>query len=54
MLRLFSLQPFPEKHAHVRTTLSGVPYMQEVMPVTLHEGGNSEFEAACKAVKGQR
>jgi hypothetical protein len=30
------------------------PYMGEVAPVTLHEGGNSDFEAACKAVKGQR
>jgi hypothetical protein len=30
------------------------PYMGEVAPVTLHEGSNSEFEAACKAVKGQR
>jgi len=28
------------------------PYMREVVPVTLHEGSNSEFEAACKAVKG--
>jgi hypothetical protein len=26
----------------------------EVLPVTLHEGGNSEFQAACKAVKGER
>ena len=30
------------------------PYMREVVPVTLHEGNNSEFEAACKAVKGTR
>jgi hypothetical protein len=30
------------------------PYMKEVVPVTLHEGSNSEFEAACKAVKGKR
>jgi hypothetical protein len=30
------------------------PYMREVVPVTLHEGGNAEFEAACKAVKGTR
>jgi hypothetical protein len=30
------------------------PYMREVVPVTLHEGGNSEFEAACKALKGER
>ena len=27
------------------------PYMAEVVPVTLHEGGKSDFEAACKAVK---
>jgi hypothetical protein len=31
-----------------------VPYMQEAVPVTLHEGGNAEFQAACKAVKGER
>jgi hypothetical protein len=29
----------------------GRPYMAEVVPVTLHEGSKSEFEAACKAVK---
>jgi hypothetical protein len=29
----------------------GRPYMAEVVPVTLHEGGKSEFEEACKAVK---
>jgi len=28
--------------------------LPEVLPVTLHEGGNAEFEAACKAVKGMR
>ncbi|HSM86493.1 MAG TPA: hypothetical protein VLT16_10095 [Candidatus Limnocylindrales bacterium] len=27
------------------------PYMAEVVPVTLHEGGKQEFNAACKAVK---
>jgi hypothetical protein len=27
------------------------PYMAEVVPVTLHEGSKSEFEAACAAVK---
>jgi hypothetical protein len=27
------------------------PYMAEVVPVTLHEGGEREFEAACTAVK---
>jgi hypothetical protein len=26
-------------------------YMEEVSPVTLHEGGKSEFDAACAAVK---
>jgi hypothetical protein len=25
-----------------------------VAPLTLHEGGNSDLEAACKAVKSQR
>ena len=30
------------------------PSLPEVLPVTLHEGGNAEFEAACKAVKGMR
>jgi hypothetical protein len=30
------------------------PYIGEVVPVTLHEGSNSEFEAACKAVKGTK
>jgi hypothetical protein len=30
------------------------PNLAEVLPVTLHEGSNSEFEAACKAVKGER
>lgn len=29
------------------------PYMAEVVPVTLHEGSNSEFEAACNAVKSR-
>jgi hypothetical protein len=27
------------------------PYMREVVPVTLHEGSRSDFDAACKAVK---
>lgn len=30
------------------------PYMAEVVPVTLHEGGNAEFEAACKTVEAGR
>lgn len=29
------------------------PYMAEVVPVTLREGSNSEFEAACNAVKSR-
>ena len=29
----------------------GRPYMAEVAPVTLHEGGKGDFEAACKAAK---
>jgi hypothetical protein len=29
------------------------PYMGEVSPVTLHEGGKSDFEAACAAVKSR-
>jgi hypothetical protein len=27
------------------------PYMQEVVPVTLHEGSHADFEAACAALK---
>jgi hypothetical protein len=27
------------------------PYKQEVVPLTLHEGSNSEFNAACSAIK---
>jgi hypothetical protein len=27
------------------------PYMEEVVPLTLHQGGKGEFEAACKTVK---
>ena len=38
----------------LRQSLNGVPYMQEVVPVTLHEGGNADFEEACKAVKGTK
>ncbi|MGE5321681.1 MAG: hypothetical protein ACM3SW_02385 [Actinomycetota bacterium] len=30
------------------------PYMAEVVPVTLHEGGKSDFEAACKSVQAAR
>lgn len=29
------------------------PYMAEVSPVTLHEGGRADFDAACKAVKSR-
>lgn len=38
----------------LRQSLNGVPYMQEVATVTLHEGSNSEFEAACQAVKATK
>jgi hypothetical protein len=27
------------------------PYISEVSAITLHEGGKSDFEAACAAVK---
>ncbi len=30
------------------------PYMGEIVPVTLHEGSNAEYEAACKAAKGAK
>jgi hypothetical protein len=29
------------------------PYISEVVPVTLHEGSNSDFEAACKSAKSR-
>jgi hypothetical protein len=37
----------------LRTSLTGVPYLGEVSPITLHEGTTSDFDAACKAVKSR-
>jgi hypothetical protein len=37
--------------AKLYATGASRPYLEEVSPVTLHEGGKSEFDAACAAVK---
>ena len=37
--------------AKLYATGASRPYMDEVSPVTLHQGGKSEFDAACAAVK---
>jgi hypothetical protein len=29
------------------------PYVQEVVPLTLHEGSNADFKAACAAIKSK-
>jgi hypothetical protein len=29
------------------------PYMQEVVPLTLHEGSRADFDAACAAIKSK-
>jgi hypothetical protein len=46
-----SLQRNFDHDARLRTSLTGVPYLGEVSPVTLRQGGKSDFEAACAAVK---
>jgi len=37
--------------AKLYATGTSRPYMEEVSPVTLHQGGKSEFDTACAAVK---
>jgi len=46
-----SLQRNFDHDARPRASLTGVPYLGEVSPVTLREGGKSDFDAACAAVK---
>jgi len=46
-----SIQRNFDHDARLRTSVTGVPYLGEVSPVTLREGGKGDFEAACTAVK---
>ena len=48
-----SIQRNFDHDARLRTSLTGVPYLGEVSPVTLREGGKSDFDAACAAVKSR-
>ena len=48
-----SLQRNFDRDARLRGSLTGVPYLGEVSTVTLREGGKSDFDAACAAVKSK-
>ena len=48
-----SIQRKFDHEAKLRTSLTGVQYVGEVSAVTLREGGKSDFEAACAAVKSR-
>lgn len=48
-----SIQRNFDHDARLRGSVTGVPYLGEVSAVTLREGGKSDFEAACAAVKSR-
>jgi hypothetical protein len=48
-----SIQRNFDHNATLYTDVKNIPYKGEISPVTLREGGKSEFEAACAAVKSK-
>lgn len=48
-----SLQRNFDHDARLYTDRKSRPYMGEISPITLHEGGKSDFDAACAAVKSR-